>query len=116
MEPEKFIGFAALCWLVGSLLLMARSIRRGRDLAEVFAERDPATYEGLGRPRPGYFDSLRRRRFARFVGNREYEGLADATLSSQFEVLRRYEARLIPSILVSGGVVAALGFVVRHAL
>jgi hypothetical protein len=116
MDVERFIGYIALCWLVGSVLLMARSIRRGCDLAETLAQRDPATYEALGRPRPGYFDSQRRRRFARFVGQREFESLADAALSFRFEAYRKHEARLIPAILASGAAVAVLGLVVRHAV
>jgi hypothetical protein len=115
MEFEKTLGLVALSWLVGSFLLMARSIRMGRDLAEALATRHPATYEALGRPRPGYFESLRRTRFAQFVGRREFESLADGSLSAQFETYRQSEARLVLSILASGVVVAVLAFAVRHA-
>jgi hypothetical protein len=115
MEPEKAIGIIALIWLVGSFLLMARSIRRGRELAEALAARDPETYEALGRPRPGYFESVRRTRFARFVGRREFEKLVDAPLSAQFEAYRKSEARLVLSILASGAFVALLVFAVRSA-
>jgi len=115
MEAEKAVGLIALSWLVGSFLLMARSIRGGRDLAAALASRYPDTYEALGRPRPGYLDSVRRTRFAQFVGRREFEGLADESLSSQFEAYRKSEARLILSILASGVVVVLLAFAVRHA-
>ncbi len=114
MESEKAVGLVALCWLIGSFLLMARSIRSGRDLAEALATRHPATYEALGRPRPGYLDSVRRTRFAEFVGRREFESLADGPLSAQFEAYRKSEARLVLSILASGGIVALLAFAVRH--
>ncbi len=116
MGLEQSVGFIALCWLAGSIFLMARSIRRGRDLAQVLAQRDPALYEELGSPRPGYFESLQRTRFARFVGQREFENLADAALSSEFEAYRRHEARVILSILASGAGVAVFGLVVRHAV
>jgi hypothetical protein len=115
MDFEKVLGFIALCWLVGSLLLMARSIRGGRDLAEVLANRYPDTYQALGRPRPGYLESVRRTRFAQFVGRREFEDLDDASLSSQFEAYRKSEARLILSILASGALVALFSFAIRHA-
>ena len=108
MESEKALGLMALAWLVGSLLLMVRSIRQGRDLAETLATRHPETYEALGRPRPGYLESVRRTRFAQFVGRREFENLADESLSPQFEAYRKSEARLILSILASGLVVALL--------
>jgi hypothetical protein len=49
------------------------------------------------------------------VGRREFESLADESLSSQFEAYRKSEARLILSILASGVVVALLAFAVRHA-
>jgi hypothetical protein len=115
MGLEKEVGIIALAWLVGSFVLMARSIRRGRDLADALAARHPEIYQALGRPRPGYFESVRRTRFAQFVGRREFEDLADGSLSAEFEAYRKSEARLIVFILASGVVVAALGLAVRHA-
>jgi hypothetical protein len=115
MDSEKAIGLIALGWLIGSFLLMARSIRRGRGLAEKLATRHPDTYEALGRPRPGYFESVRRTRFAQFVGRREFEDLADESLSPEFEAYRKSEARLILSTLAIGVVVALLAFGARHA-
>jgi hypothetical protein len=50
MDSETVVGLAALVWLVGSFLLMARTIRVGRSLMEALAARHPATYEALGRP------------------------------------------------------------------
>ena len=115
MELEKAVGLIALGWLIGALLLMGRSIRRGRELAETLARRHPKIYEALGRPRPGYLHSVRRDRFAQFVGRREYENLADADLSARFENYRRFEARLVLSVLASLAVVAVLILAVRHA-
>ena len=105
MDSEEIVGLAALTWLVVSLILMARFIRRGRDLAEALATRHPAAYEALGRPRPGYLESVRRTRFSQFVGRREFESLADGALSARFEAYRKSEARLILSILISGAIV-----------
>jgi len=115
MESEKAVGLVALAWVIGSLLLMARSIRRGRDLAEDLATRHPEIYEALGRPRPGYFESVRRTRFAQFVGRREFENLADGSLPARFEAYRKSEARLVLSILASGAIVCLLAFALRHA-
>ena len=115
MEIEDLVGLVALIWLIGSLLLMARSIRSGRELAEELARRHPATYEALGRPRPGYLENVRRTQFARFVGRREIKNLADEPLSVQFEAYRKSEARLILSILASGVIVALIGLVLRYA-
>ena len=115
MDSEKAVGLVALGWLIGSLLLMARSIRSGRDLAETLAARHRATYEALGRPRPGYLESVRRTRFAQFVARREFEDLADAELSAQFEAYRKSEARLVLSIFVTGAGIALLILALRHA-
>ncbi len=115
MEPKVIVGLIALGWLICSVLLMARFIRRGLNLVEELATRDPLTYQALGRPRPGYFESARRTRFAQFVGRREYEELTDEWLSAQFEAYRKQEVRFIVSILGSGAVIVLLGFVVRHA-
>jgi len=115
MESEKALGLIALGWLVGSFLLMVRSIRHGRELAEALATRHPDTYDALGRPRPGYLDGVRRTRFAQFVGRREFEGLADESLSPQFEAYRKSEARLILAIIASGAILASFAFVVRHS-
>lgn len=115
MESEKALALIALGWLVGSFLLMARSIRRGRELAQELRARHPETYEALGRPRPTYFENVRRTRFAQFVGRREFENLADGALSAKFEAYRKSEARVVLWILVTGGIVALLAFVARHA-
>jgi len=115
MGLEQVIGLIALAWLVGSFLLMVRSIRKGRDLADMLAARYPEMYEELGRPRPGYFESMRRTRFAHFVGRREFANVVDARLSAQFEAYRKSEARLISSILASGAVVAVLAVALRDA-
>jgi hypothetical protein len=116
MELEKAVALTALGWLIGALVLMGRSIRRGRELADTLAKRHPEIYEALGRPRPGYLHSIRRDRFAQFVGRCEYEGLADPDLSARFEDYRRSEARLVLSVLASLAVVAVLVFAVSHAV
>jgi hypothetical protein len=115
MNLETTIGILALVWLVVSVLLMTRFIRIGRDLSEVLAVRHPKTYEALGRPRPGFFYSSRRTKFAQFVGQREYEQLDDAPLSNKFDTYRKSEARFILSILAIGAIVALLGLTVRYA-
>ena len=114
MEYETALGLIALSWLIGSLLLMARCIRKGRDLADALAARHPETYEVLGRPRPGYFESVRRTRFAQFVGRREFENLVDGALVARFEAYRKAEARLIVSTVGSGATVAMLAFAAGH--
>jgi len=114
MEHEKALALVALVWLIVSFLAMALSIRRGRELAYVLAARHPETYEALGRPRPGFFESARRTRFARFVGRREFEKLADQTLTAQFDAYRMSEARIVVSAVLSGGVLALLVLVMRY--
>ena len=115
MEAEKVVGLVALAWLVGAFLLMARSVRGGRQLADALATRHPELYESLGRPRPGYFDSVQRSRFARFVARREYEELADPALSARFEEHRKSEARLLVLLLTSLAAVGLLVLAVRRA-
>lgn len=110
---ERTAGLVALAWLVGAFALMARSIQRGRALADALATRHPELYESLGRPRPGYLDSAERRRFAHFVGRREFEALPDPVLAAQFEEHRKAENRLLVSLLSSLGALGLLVFLVR---
>lgn len=112
MDQQDAAGFIALCWLIGAFLLMARSVQRGRALADQLALRHAETYEALGRPRPGYLYSARRDRFAQFVARREYEDLDDPVLSAEFDAYRRAEARLVISIIASMVVVAGLALLV----
>jgi hypothetical protein len=114
MESEKVFGLLALLWLVGSFLSMARLIRAGRALVDVLAARHPELYEALGRARPGYFESARGTRFAQFVGRREFESLADASLFAEFEAYRKSEVRLIVGIFASGAFVVLPVFTTRH--
>lgn len=114
METEKIFGFIALGWMIVAIGLLARSIRRGRELAEVLATRHPETYEALGRPQPGYLQSARRSRFARFMARREYQNLDDPELSAQFEDYRNSETRLLLYLLVSLVIVFLLIFAVRY--
>ena len=110
MMSEKVVAIVALVWLFSSVLLMARLIRRGRKLVSVFEANDPETYETMGRPRPGFFESARRRRFSQFLARREYLKLTDAELADEFESYRKAENRLLASVLVTLGIVAALIF------
>ncbi len=116
MESETVAGLVALGWLIGAFLLMARSVQRGRNLADTLATRHPETYEVLGRPRPGYLHSVRRSRFSQFVAHREFENLGDPALAAQFEAYRKAEARLVLSIIVSMVVVALIGLAVRNVI
>ena len=114
MNPEKVLAIVALGWLIVSVSLMARSIRRGRELSDALALHHPELYEELGRPRPGYFESARRTRFARFVGRREFEKVVDARLAARFEAYRKSEAWSVMSIVGSGAVIALLVMAVRY--
>jgi len=107
---ENALGVIGLVWLVGSLLVMARSIRKGRELVDVLARRHPAIYEELEHPRPGYWASARGRRFAQFLGRREFADLDDALLVAEFETYRKSEARQVVSIVAIGAVLATLVF------
>jgi hypothetical protein len=98
---EQGAALAAVAWLIGALLVMGHSIRRGRSLAEKLAERHPEAYEALGRPRPGYLYSVRRDRFAQFVARGGYEDLDDPVLAHEFDAYRKSEARLVVSIIAS---------------
>lgn len=115
MNFEKTAGLLALAWLVGAFVLMARSVQRGRRLADALAMRHPKLYESLGRPRPGYFDSIQRSRFARFVGRREFDSLPDPVLAEQFEEHRKAENRLLFWLLTSLGALGLLILLVQYA-
>ena len=114
MDPEHGLVVIGLIWLIASVLLMALSIRRGRELADALASRHPETYKAKGCPRPGYFHSVRRNRFSLFVARREYEQLADDVLATRFEDYRKAEARLVLTIVITGGVVGLLLLVERY--
>lgn len=114
MDSEKALALVALIWLFGSVLLMARSIRIGRALTRQLARQDPETYEALGRPRPGFFYSARRSRFAQFLGRREYEDLTDRSLAEQFDAYRISETRLVLSVLVSGAFLGGLALAATY--
>jgi hypothetical protein len=87
MDLESAVAAAAAGWLAMAMGWLVRSVQYGRRLAEQLAQRDPDRYEALGSPRPGYFDSLRRNRFFRFVMQAEFRSLTDAALVDQFEAL-----------------------------
>lgn len=116
MELDRTFGLITLGWLIGATLLLTRMVRRGRELASEFASRHPESYEVLGRPRPGYLQSSRRRRFAQFLARREYENLGDPALSAQFEDYRKAEARHLLCLFASLVIVASLIFIVRHVV
>lgn len=115
MGFEQTVAFIALFWLLGAFGVMTRMLRRGRDLSEALAARHPEAYETLGSPRPGYLASLRRNRFAQYVGRRGYEDLPDGALSAEFEAYRKAEARVVVSILASGAILAAVAALVSRA-
>lgn len=113
MESETLLGLVALGWLIVACLLMARSVQRGKKLADSLATRHPETYEALGRPRPGYFHSARRSRFAQFVARREYDNIGDPGLSAEFETHKKSETRLVLSLVASLVVLALFIFALR---
>jgi len=101
VELESAIAAAAAGWLAVAMGWLVRSVQYGRRLAEQLELRDPDRYEALGSPRPGYFDSLRRNRFFRFVMQAEFRSLIDAALVDQFETYRRTEIRGLVVVLSS---------------
>ena len=113
MEPETTVAFLGLAWMIAAALLLMRSVRRGRAIAASLAERHPDTFEALGRPRPGYFQSRRSMRFARYIAKREYEKLGDVELRLRFEDYRDGEMHLLVVLLVTMGIVALLMLAVR---
>lgn len=115
VTAERILAYVALGWLIGAWLLLVGSVRRARALADALAARHPEKYEALGRPRPGYFDSIRRDRFARFVGRREFQQLGDPPLIAEFEAHRKAETRLMIFILSTLAVIALLMLAVRQA-
>ena len=105
---ERAAAFFGVVWLIGAMLVMMRSIRQGQALADKLAERHAPLYASLERPRPGYWHSIRRNRFAKFIADRGYERLDDPVLAAEFEAYRKREARLVVSILISMGALLVL--------
>lgn len=114
MEIEQILGLIVLGWLIGAVLLMAGLVRRGRKLTMVLATRYPETYESLGRPQPGFLQSVRRSKFSQLISSRAYENLGDPSLSAQFEAYRKAELRLLKVLLVSLVFVALLVLTARY--
>ena len=105
---DLVVGAVAFVFMGASALLLVRSIRWGRGVADLLESKYPEAYRQLGRPRPGYFQSVRRWRFDQFIIGREYLDLEDPDLIEQCERLRRYNLRVL-ALVVSGFV--ALGVV-----
>jgi hypothetical protein len=99
VEFESAIAAAAAGWLAMAMGWLVRSVQYGRRLAAELESRDPDRYEALGSPRPGYFDSIRRNPFFRFVMQAEFRSLTDAALVEQFEAYRRTEIRGLAVVL-----------------
>jgi hypothetical protein len=76
------------------------------------ALRRPERFEALGRPRPGWWDSIRRDRFFRFVMQRGHSDLGDPPLVERFERYRSMQVRFLALSLVGLGIV---GLLVRGA-
>lgn len=113
MSPNNLALAVAFIWLLGSVVLIGRSVRSGSILAEALAARHPRTYEDLGRPRPTYFESIRRVRFFRFVLRREYILLNDPVLQPQFEHYRSEELRRL-MFIASGGLATLVALLWAH--
>jgi len=116
MEAEKIAGLIALTWLIASVLMAARLVRKGRALVDTLASRYPAVYESLGRPMPGFLFSARRNSFTLFMSRREYQKLGDPELAERFEAYRKAEGRLLLILLGSLAIVTLIIVAVRPQL
>ena len=113
MELDQILGLILLGWLVSAMVLISLLVRRGRKLTAFIKSRHPETYEELGRPRPGLWNSARRTRFARFIAQREFEELGDDRLSQACEAYRKAEIRVLLGIVISLAVVGSLVLTLR---
>jgi hypothetical protein len=109
---EEGIGIAGGVFLLLGFALLARSVRKGRDISELLEMRHPERFEALGRPRPGYFDSVQRTRFEQFILRREYRDLDDPYLIERCEDLRSFNLRFLGFLLLG---FAALGLAILWA-
>jgi hypothetical protein len=114
MDLETAIAAAAAGWLAMAMGWLVRSVQYGRRLAEQLELCDPDRYEALGSPRPGYFDSVRRSRFSRFVMRAEFRSLTDPALVEQFEAYRRTEIRGLVVVLSTLAAVGAAVVWLEH--
>lgn len=108
MNSKQIVAITAIVWLVGFCVLFVLQIRRGRMLVSHLEREEPEFYQGHGRPRPGMFDSSRRRHFSRFMAKRNYLDLDDQKLAEEFERYRRSENRLLASALSGMAIVGGL--------
>lgn len=112
---EETLGAAGAVYLAISMVWITVWVRRGQELAARLALRHPDRYEALGRPRPGYFDSPQRTRFARYLAAREYRELPDPPLVEEFEELRRFERRMMTVLMVGLGALGIAIAILRYA-
>ena len=103
MPNEHKVAIAGLVFLlIGGLMLVA-SVRRGRELCRLLAQRLPEEYVTLGSPQPGYFDSPRRQAYFRFIMQRRFTELSDPHLVAEFTKLHRTEMRQLIVLLAGFG-------------
>jgi hypothetical protein len=101
MPLEQFTVLLGLLFLAVGGLMMARRIRRGRELCEEFARRLPAEYQACKEPRPAFFYTSRSAAYSAFVLQRKFLRLPDERLVAQFEEIRRQEIKTL--VFVFGG-------------
>ncbi len=104
------VGFSITC-----VLLIHRSVARGRVICDRLAREHPALYAAIGQPRVGYFASGARSRFDQFLFGRGYRHLEDPDLVRQCEALRRFNLRLLLILLSGFGLLGAAMLALRAA-
>lgn len=106
---EKFAGFTGLFLLGGGVFLLAVSVRKGKRIVEHIKRRHPQQWDAMGKPAPGYFQSMERNRWMKFIRNREYLQFNDPTLTEMGDAQYKLENLTLgwmPAfIIVFGGMV-----------
>lgn len=97
---EKLTGFIGLLLLATSFILLVLSIHKGKRMVAYLKHRYPKQWDDMGNPAPGYFQSLERNRWTRFIWKREYRQFNDEKLTEMGDVQRKLETKTIGFIIL----------------
>lgn len=100
MSPEHQVGIVGTALLAVAVLLMVRSVLRGRAACREFERRLPREYAAHDSPRPSLFLSPRNTAYTLFLFQRRFESLSERALVKRFDDIYRQDTALLKFIFV----------------
>lgn len=108
---EKITALIALALLVTGFILLIISVNKGKRIVEYLKRKYPKQWEDFGSPKPGYFQSLERNRWNKFIWSREYVQFDDQKLTEMGDAQRNFEnfiLGIVFAFVLVGGILAWL--------